>query len=84
MEQRLSSFSSIRWASSSAELGLLVYEFPRVGPSEEKSSWPRVLERQRKGKGVIIESPVSESRVSQSIISDRPGSRSQLCHLPVV
>lgn len=67
--QRLAAFSSIRWASSSAELSLLVYEFPRVGPGEEKSSWPRVLERQRKGKGVVIESPVSESRVSQSRIS---------------
>ena len=84
MEQRLASFPSIPWAFSSEELGLLVYEFPWVGPNEEKSSWPRVLERQRKGKGVVIESTVSESRVSQSIISDRPGSISQLCHLPVV
>ena len=46
--QRLAAFSSIHWASSSTELSLLVYEFPRVGPGEEKSSWPRVLERQRK------------------------------------
>lgn len=84
VERRLAAFSSIRWASASAELSLLVYEFPRVGPGEEKSSWPRVLERQRKGKGIVIEGPVSESRVSQSRISDRPGPRSQPCHSPVV